>query len=45
MTERSKHKMEKFITMQRLKSFMRQTFDKLYYIVDKICLVIIGTRQ
>ena len=35
MTKRNKRKMEKFIIMQRLKSFMRQTFDKLYYIVDK----------
>ncbi len=35
MTKRNKRKMETFIIMQRLKSFMRQTFDKLYYIVDK----------
>lgn len=35
MTKRHDAKTEKFIIMQRLKSFMRQTFDKLYYIVDK----------
>lgn len=35
MTKRHDAKTEKFIIMQRLKSFTRQTFDKLYYIVDK----------
>lgn len=35
MTKRHDAKTERFIIMQRLKSFMRQTFDKLYYIVDK----------
>lgn len=35
MTKRHDAKTEKFIIMQRLKSFTHQTFDKLYYIVDK----------
>ena len=34
MTKRHDAKTEKFIIMQRLKSFMRQTFDKLYFKIN-----------
>lgn len=34
MTKRHDAKTEKFIIMQRLKSFTRQTFDKLYFKIN-----------